>query len=490
MIRPPFVCATDLITANDAIEPGCAPRKRIGLLSLISADCDTVPHMNDKARRYHQESFTVLCDLGFTVIRPSGPTRRPEEAVQHIRALEDAGAETLVMYVADWSYSTTAAWAVLLTNRLPVVLWTNARPDCAGLIGAGVTKGALSEVGIEAPLVYGDFDCEDVRADLGALCRGYAAARRLSGMRYGLGGSRSLEMLTASVDPNQWLTQFGIDVDGWDELDVVDRAREIDDATVRKHTEWLHDTFGGVEVNPVVVEQSVRLYAALKEVIREKGFDFISVKCLPVMARVATSFCMSHALLGDSIDADGPKERMICACESDSNGALTMQMMKNIDDQAINFADVRWLDADEGVLRISNCGSQATQLAASPKDVRWVKHGLQELPWKHGGMCPQCVSKPGRVTMARLSRKAGRHVMLIAGGESQKKTREDLTSTGWEFSPHSWIKMDAPVKAFTAALRSNHIHVMYGDFRRDLVHLCSTLGIEAIVPEGLDGTMT
>ncbi len=490
MIRPPAALNSGLMSSNGVVEPGRAPRKRIGLLSLISADCDTVPHMNDKARRYHEEAFRVLTDLGFHVLRPGLPTRRPEEAVAHIRALEDGGAEALVLYVADWSYSTTAAWAALLSNRLPVILWTNARTDCAGLIGAGVTKGALSEVGIEAPLVYGNFDVEAVQRELGSLCRGYAAARRLSGMRYGLGGSRSLEMLTASVDPNQWLTQFGVDVDGWDELYVVDRAREIDDATVDRHARWLRDTFGGVEVDNVVVDQSIRLYAALKEVINEKGFDFISVKCLPVMARVATSFCMSHALLGDAVDADGPKERMVCACESDSNGALTMQMMKNVDDQAINFADVRWLDADAGVLRISNCGSQATELAASPKDIRWVKHGLQELPWKHGGMCPQCVSKPGRVTMARLSRKAGRYVMLITGGESLKKTREDLKTTGWEFSPHTWIALDAPVKAFTAALRSNHIHVMYGEFRQDLVHMCNVLGVEPIVPEGVDAIPT
>lgn len=486
MIRSLSPLPADFVSTAESIDAGRAPRKRLGLLSLISADCDTVPSMNEKARRYHQDAFELLRESGFTVMRPAGPTRRPEEAVQHIRALEQAGAEALVMYVADWSYSTTAAWSALLSNRLPIVLWTNARPDCAGLIGAGVTKGALSEVGIEAPLVYGNFDSPSVRAELGALCRGYAAGYRLRGMRYGLGGSRSLEMLTASVDPNQWLTQFGVDVDGWDELHVVDRAQEVDRAAVERHTRWLHETFGGVAVADVVVDQSVRLYLALKDVIREKGFDFVSVKCLPVMARVATSFCMAHALLGDDVDADGPKERMVCACEADSNGALTMQMMKNVDDQAINFADVRWLDPEGGVLRLSNCGAQATQLAASPKDVQWVKHGLQELPWKHGGMCPQCVSKPGRVTIARLSRKAGKHVMLVAGGESLKKTREDLKSTYWEFSPHSWIKLDAPVKAFLNDLRSNHLHVMYGDFRSELVHLCATLGIEPRVPEGVD----
>lgn len=473
-------CSFEVLSSADA--NGGA--KCIGLLSLISADCDTVPAMNKKARDFHADAQQTLEELGFVVFRPDGPTRTPDEAISHIRALEDAGAETLVMYVADWSYSTTAAWSALLSNGLPVILWTNARPDCAGLIGAGVTKGGLSEVGIEAPLVYGNFDDEPTRNLLRTLCNGFAAGRRLRGMRYGLGGSRSLHMLTASIDPNQWLTQFGIDADGWDELDVAERSKSVDEKDVARYRDWLGSEFGRVDASGIVVEMSIRLYAALKEVIAEKGFDFISVKCLPVMAQAATSWCMSHALLGDASDADGPKPRMVCACEADSNGALTMQMMKNVDDQAINFADLRWMDSEEAVIRISNCGSQATELAPSRKDVHWVKHGLQEIPWKHGGMCPQYICKPGRVTLARLSRVLGRHVMLIAGGECQDKPREALDTTHWEFSPHAWVKLDAPAQAFANVVRSNHIHMMYGDWREDLKHLCASLDIEPIAPRG------
>jgi len=472
------------IESDPGQTPGSAPVKRIGLLSLISADCDTVPAMANRARDFHCAAFLTLGELGFHVMRPETATRTPEEAIVHIRALEHAGAETLVMYVADWSYSTTAAWSALLTNGLPIVLWTNARHDCAGLIGAGAAKGALSEVGIEAPLVYGNSDDEAARKELKITCTGFAAARRLRGMRYGLGGSRSLEMLTASIDPNQWLTQFGVDAAGWDELDVVERSKDVAPSDVNRYKTWLAQAFNRVEVDDVVVEMSVRLYLALKKVIAEKHFDFISVKCLPVMAKAATSWCLSHALLGDSSDADGPKERVVCACESDSNGALTMQMMKNVADQAVGFADVRWLDPDNNVLRLSNCGSQPTELAPCRKDIHWVAHGLRELSWKHGGMCPQCISKPGRVTLARLSRIRGRHVMLIAGGESLEKPREALRETYWAFSPHAWVALDIPAKAFIKHLRSNHIHMMYGDFRRELVHLCRIVDVEPIVLRG------
>ena len=459
---------------------GQAPPKRVGLLCLLSSDCDTVQSMADKARTFHLRAAEALSDQGFVVYRPVEPTRSPEEAVAHIRSLETKEVEVLVLYIADWSFSTTAAWAALLTNRIPMVLWTNARPDCAGLIGAAVTKGALDELGFDVPLLYGNFEDETTRIRLSILCRGTAAARRLRGMRYGLGGTRSLEMITATVDPTQWLQLFGIDISGFDELDVVERTSSVDSQKVTFHKKWLQKEFGKVAVDDIVIELSIQLYLALKEILVEKKFDFISVKCLPVMAKVMTSFCLSHALLGDNSDAEGAKERMVCACESDSNGALTMQMMKNVDDQAIGFSDVRWLDPDANVLRISNCGSQATDLAKSKKDVHWVKHGLQELPWKHGAMCPQCIGKPGRVTMARLSRIEGQYVMLIAGGESLELPREALKETYWEFSPHTFIRLDAPSERFIANLRSNHIHHMYGDWRRELIHLCRVLKIRPI----------
>lgn len=472
------------LAAQHPAEPGRAPRKRIGLLSLISPECDTVPDMAAKARRYHQEAMQTLEELGFDVVRPAGPTRTPSEAVGHVRGLEERGAEALVFYVADWSFSTTAAIGALLSNPHPIVLWTNARTDCAGLIGMAITKGALDEVGITSTSVYGDFDDPATREELRALLTGRAAAARLRGMRYGLGGTRSLDMLTAVVDPNQWLTQFGIDIDGWDEVDVVERAKAIPAAELERHVRWLRRDFGGIYVPELVVESSFRLYLALKQVAAEKQFDFISVKCMPEMPAIFTSFCLAHALLGDASDADGPKERMICACEADSNGALTMQLMKNVDDQAINFADVRWMDPVENVVRISNCGSQATELAASRADVRWVEHGLKEHPWKYGGMAAQAISKPGRVTMARLSRIKGRYVMFIAGGESLDVPREALDSTGWSFSPHSFIRVDAPAKAFVRELRSNHLHHMYGDWRRELVEACAVLGIEPVLAVG------
>ena len=47
-----------------------------------------------------------------------------------------------------------------------------------------------------------------------------------------------------------------------------------------------------------------------------------------------SAFCLAHSLINDaSDDGFGNKSPFVCACEADSNGALSMQILKNISSQ-------------------------------------------------------------------------------------------------------------------------------------------------------------
>ena len=96
--------------------------------------------------------------------------------------------------------------------------------------------------------------------------------------------------------------------------------------------------------------------------------------------------------------------------------------------------------------------------------MHWVEHGFQEYHWKIGGAAPQAINKPGRVTLARLTRVAGDYVMLIVGGECLDYPLEKLEETHWGFSPHAFVRLDADPRAFAQELRSNHLSLVYGDF--------------------------
>ena len=98
----------------------------------------------------------------------------------------------------------------------------------------------------------------------------------------------------------------------------------------------------------------------MKKLKDEHDLDFAGVKC---MLEVQGSYC-SHCLsVSKHID-----EGFIISCESDINGALTMQILKLLSNSAVGFGDICEVGKDK-ILKLVNCGAFATNLSEGPDDV-------------------------------------------------------------------------------------------------------------------------
>lgn len=84
------------------------------------------------------------------------------------------------------------------------------------------------------------------------------------------------------------------------------------------------------------------------------------VKCRAEPSDYFVIRCLSQTFLNDPYDMGGPKEPVVCACEADLDGALTMEIFKLMTEQTILFYDLRHYDAWNEVYVFSNCGSTAT----------------------------------------------------------------------------------------------------------------------------------
>lgn len=452
----------------------------VGLVSTSSGQRIWPLGEISRAEQFLREATQVLEGLGVTVIAYHRVVCNPEDGVAAARELRNSGADVLVCYIGGWSYS-TAIVAMAAEAELPVILWTNSRPDTAGLVGAGIAKGALDELGIGYSFVYGEFDEEETRNQLALLIKGLGLKSKIARSKLGLLGNRTIGMSTTVIDINQWKRDFNVEVECIDQVELLERARLARREAVRECIDWMAETFGSLQVADDVLERSVRLYVAMLDIIREKALDFGAVRCLPELSQYYATFCVANALLNDPVDFRGPKDTFVCACEADANGALTMQMLKLLaGDGPVNFGDVRYIDRNEGVLVVCNCGSQAPGLARSPKDVHW----LPQLAFQGegGGACSQYVCKPGLVTLARVSRVRGEYVMLITRGECQDIPRDRLRETTWEW-PHAFIKLYSRYADFLAHDRSNHIHMVYGDVAPELEIACRAMNIRPIMLE-------
>jgi L-fucose isomerase len=453
---------------------------KIGLMSTISPEKTWPQETLDEIYAWLVEGRQLLTKNGMEVLDADHITQSHQQAGHQVRDLSQRGAEVLVIFIGRWSYSSTIV-AAALESHLPIILWAPYRDDTGGIIGASIARGALAEVGIDAPLVHGNFDDPATIQELLEMCKLRSAATRIRHLTYGVCGGRSLGMYTGVIDGNAWRTQFGIEVDSFDQAGLVTEAMRISEERVKPYIPWLKNNFGKIKVTDEVLDGQVRLYLAVKDIVAFRGYDFVSLRCLPEMPTAYTTFCLAHALLNDASDAEGPKPRVICACEADSNGALTMMMLNLLSDTPVMMGDVWHVDKKTDVLRLSNCGSQPTDMAKSRKDVNLVPHQFTEFEWRIGACCPQAIAKPGKVTVARLGRISGKYTCLITTGDALDIPQEKVAKTFWGFSPHTFVHLDSGYTAFMKELRCNHMHVTYGNVKEQMAELCRMFNVEPIL---------
>lgn len=369
--------------------------------------------------------------------------------------------------------------------ELPVLLSSPQNPALPGLGGILAAHGALAQVGLRSRKLWGDPATDPkIQETLSAYCRAAATIERMKGTIYGLIGGRSIGMNTGVPDTVQWMRQFGVDVEHIDQLEVVRRAGSVPTEEVARAYEWLtkhlgHATLEG-KSSPENVQQQIRHYIALRDLSTEFGLDFVGLKCHYELSEYYVTGCLSAMLLNDPYDWNGPKPTTVMACEADSDGALTMQILKLISGSPVMLQDLRAYDARNGTFVCCNCGAQPSwfaQRSAEPaENLRQVS--LEPVIAKYGGggahFAYNCA--PGTVTVARLSRPGGRYRMFAARGEFVRMPAEQRAATcaAW---PHGYLKLPISPTELVDTFNANHLHVAAGDQIPALKTYCELMDI-------------
>ena len=455
-------------------------KKTIGLISTMAPDDTWAAEVVMRVSERHNFLKNKLGQMGYEVLDEGTLHRSVSEMTDAARKLRGRGIRALVIFVGTWTYANASAYAAMEADT-PVIVWGDATPGSVGLVGSAIVMGGMAEMGVRANLVYGPLDDASTYARAKMLLDAACAAMSLRGTTLGVGGGRCMGMLTAVCDPIEVKRKFGVEIEAFEQMVLIERAEEVDSERVEHFKIWMEHTFGKIVAKPEAIERQIRLYLAIKDFAAEKRYDLLALKCLPEMPACYTSYCLAHAILGDACDDLGAKDRFVLACETDLNAALTMQLLKNlVPESPVLFADLTEYNFDLDLLTLCNCGSQPTDFAVDKKDVIWEREGVPEHTWKYGGACPQHVAKQGNVTMARLGRANGAYEMLIVPAVAVEQPREKLRETVWE-RPHVFIKLLGDRNDFFSKIRSNHIHMVYGNYVDELKEICDILGIVPVM---------
>jgi L-fucose isomerase len=440
----------------------------------------------------HEEAREYLSGLPLELVAFDEVARSRDIIERQIQALQAAGIEALFAHTPCWCTPNLASGAVQRLG-LPTVVMTSTSAATHGMVGMLATAGTLSQVGVEHIRVRDDFGTPVFEEKVLPFFRAAAAKARLQGRRMGLFGGRSLGIDTGTFDPMQWRAQFGVDVQHIDQLEIVRRAELIDADRVANMMDWAREQFAGIafddgKLTEERLEFQLRCYLANKDINAEQGLDFISVKCMTELSDHYVPQCISAALMPSPYDGEGSKASCAMSCEADADGALTMEMLKEVSGGgATMFGDVSHMDVSKKILYLPNCGGMCSWFAGrsdNPSD-NLGKIELRPSVRPGGGATTYFTAAPGPITLARLYRVCGEYRMAIIPGDAITMTEEDLADfvreRGKHQLPTAFVKVDCDLNNLVDEFGSNHISGVAGRWVKELVQLCEMLDIEPVV---------
>jgi L-fucose/D-arabinose isomerase len=371
----------------------------------------------------------------------------------------------------------------------PLLLMGNIDPQYPGMVGMLAGGGGLDQIGRVHSRVWGDVAAPETMSRLLTQVRAATAVQRLRGSTFGRVGGRPMGMYTAVANTDQWMRQFGVDVEEIDQWEIVRRSANADQSRVRAGREWLEKNgtvhYDGKQLTPDLLERQIRSYYAMRELIEEWNLDFSGIKGQPELTTHFATMDIAEAFLNDPYDWEGPKETHVTATEADMDGALTMQLLKLLSGDPVLFADVRHYHADKDVWDLCNSGQHATWYAARSdnpaENLAQVHFHPEVFYFPAGGASVQHLAAPGEATFARLTRREGRYRMHVIRGAFERyddETNEAMMRQSTFEWPHAFARLRVGPDEFLSRFGANHIHAVPGDYVADLRAVCRLLDVD------------
>lgn len=462
---------------------------RIGVVS-ISDGRDHVHARNAEFIQSKQDGLVrTLKAAGHEVVTGAELVATNAAATSVARAVAAAEVDVTIFYYAVWSFPHFTMLAADAT-RSPLILVASTDPTEPGLVGMLAAGGALDQIGRAHTRLWGAPEDTELADAVGVQARAASAVAALRGSTFGRFGGRPMGMNTAVANTDQWMRQFGIDVEEIDQYELVLRAEKADAGEARKAREWIEANAAGVhydgkKLTPELLERQIRSYLAVRDIIAERNLDFSGIKAQPELTENFATMDVTEAFLNDPYDWNGPKAVHVTATEADMDGALTMQLFHKVSGDPVLFADVRHYHADRDIWDLCNSGQHATWYAARSDDpaenLAKVNFYPEVFFFPAGGASVQHIAAPGQMTLARLTRNDGRYRMQLMLGEFENyddATNDELVRQSTPEWPHAFARLDAPGPVFLSKFGANHIHAVPGDRRAEMRAVATQLGID------------
>ena len=384
--------------------------------------------------------------------------------------------DAVFVYISTWNWADQVTQFIRNLNK-PVIIYALVDSKAWSIGGLAATKGGLDEVGIKNRIAYGDIKDRYVISRIVSYAKAAMVKNIFRRSRYGSIGGQGMGILTGIVDANQWLKDFGILTGFTDQYTLVVEAEKFKPEEVQKYYGQLKGEYKSIPDFSSVFDNSIRIYLAMEKVIERERYDFTGVKCTFDLSDNYCSACLAQSRLGN--------RGFITACLNDSNGALSAYVLSLLKDEEepVFTADVNLAVKEKNLIKLIDDGAASPKLALNPGEEAELL--IQPtLEAKASGICTRLFAKPGEVNLIRLARIDGKYVLHLTEGEvirvKDGEKQSILEECGYPIWPHALINVKGDMDRFVENLRSEYIHMTYGNLVNELKDFCELFDIELL----------
>ncbi len=459
-------------------------KPRTGLLvfseSLVRED--VYRKRKDMAAAETERFISIISEFTDVIKSEIAEIRSKKQGIQALHEVESSTVDAIILYVPIFIAPALVAHIGNLASK-PLILAQNENEASLSQLAFLAVAGIMEQIGMNYLRLGGDVANDEVRNRLKYYLTAAALRNKLKGRTFGAIGGRSLGINTGVADSILWQRLFHVDIEHIDQSEIIRRSNLQDEERVSRYVRWYEGNSKEVQYNDTnfTVEhlrKQVASYLATKEIIVEYELDFIGIKCQTELSNHHCLQCINISLCNDPYDADGRKEPVCASCETDADGALSMEILKLLSDTPASLNDLASVTDNQIVM--ANCGSMASYFAGFSDDYKINLSNINLVPHSFGeaGGCATAFTVPegNHLTCMRIFRIKDGYALGVVTGVTFEKGYDQI-SPNLHTRPLIFLKVKLDKRFFLDTFGSNHILAVRGFYKNELKAFAELLGI-------------
>jgi hypothetical protein len=292
----------------------------------------------------------------------------------------------------------------------------------------------------------------------------------------GVFGGRGMGQTCGDADPAQWMKVFGVDIDSRDTTMLLETARAVSTEELVKIRAAIQPLFSVPIPEGEVADRSLRLYSAIKKIIKQENWDFYTIQSFPGLSDDYSATCLAQSLMLE--------ERVGTSTLSDFNTLMTVKLLTDLSVEPVYYGDLQHINLSTHEIKIIGDGACPPSLAGQAGPARFAEHGIPT-EGGAGGISVDLVCKPGEGVLARLGRNEGAFEMVIARCTVSEPSLDQLEQRRLECGiprwPHAFVTAHCDIERLLEVWNNEYAVLGYGaGLYEDLLAFCELTGIRAL----------